>query len=118
MPALGLALVAGSAVLMYLSFRENAFAAPVVRHQRERGHTVIDTGVYSVVRHPLYVSGILLMIGAPLWLGSYAAALLAVVPAALVLLRIRFEERFLKRELEGYEAYTHRIRYRLIPRVW
>jgi protein-S-isoprenylcysteine O-methyltransferase Ste14 len=116
--ALGLALIAGSAVLMYLSFQENAFAAPVVRHQSERGHTVIDTGVYSVVRHPLYASGILLMIGVPLWLGSYAAVLLAGVPVAWVLLRIRIEERFLRRELEGYDAYTRRVRHRLIPRVW
>ncbi len=116
--ALGLALVVGSMIVMYLSFRENAFAATVVRHQRERGQTVIDTGVYAVVRHPMYAAGILLMIGAPLWLESYAGALLASLPIASLILRIHVEERFLRRELEGYDAYTHRIRYRLIPFVW
>ncbi len=87
-------------------------------YQRERGQTVIDTGVYAVVRHPMYAAGILLMIGAPLWLESYAAALLASVPVALLIVRIRIEERFLRRELEGYDAYTRRVRYRLIPFVW
>jgi protein-S-isoprenylcysteine O-methyltransferase Ste14 len=54
----------------------------------------------------------------PLWLESYAAVVAASVPAALLIARIRIEERFLKRELAGYESYTRRIRYRLIPFVW
>ena len=59
------------------------------------------------------------MLGLPLWLESYAAALLAIVPVATILvLRILFEERFLRRELKGYNAYTERVRYRLIPFVW
>ncbi len=116
--ALGLAFVVGSGVVTYLAFRENAFAALVVRHQAERGQRVIDAGVYAVVRHPLYAAGILLFIGLPLWLQSYAAALLASVPIAALLVRIRVEERFLRRELPGYEAYMERVRRRLIPFVW
>ena len=116
--SLGLALLTAGWWLAYLALRENAFATPVVKHQEERQQTVIDTGVYSIVRHPLYAGGTLLMVGAPLWLESYPAALLASVPIATVALRILFEERFLRRELKGYEAYTKKVRYRLIPFLW
>lgn len=116
--ALGLVLIIGSMVLMYLALRENAFAALVVRHQEERGQRVIDTGVYSLVRHPMYAAGALLFIGMPLWLESYAATLLASLPIAMLVARVRVEERFLRRELPGYDAYTGRVRHRLIPFVW
>lgn len=114
----GLFLVALGSWIQYRAFRDNAFAALVVRHQAERNQTVSDTGVYSVVRHPMYGGGVILMVGTPLWLESYAGALLAAVPAATLVLRILLEERFLKRELTGYDAYTQKVRYRLIPFVW
>jgi protein-S-isoprenylcysteine O-methyltransferase Ste14 len=104
--------------IISLSFRENAFAAPVVKHQEERHQTVIDSGVYGIVRHPMYAGAIPYFVGMPLWLGSYAAAVLAIVPIAVLALRIVIEERFLKRELRGYDDYTWRVRYRLIPFVW
>jgi len=116
--ALGLILVIAGWWIISLVFKENAFAAPVVKHQEERHQTVIDTGVYSIVRHPMYVGAVLLMIGMPLWLESYAAALLAIVPIATIVVRILIEERFLKRELKGYDNYTKRVRYRLIPFIW
>jgi protein-S-isoprenylcysteine O-methyltransferase Ste14 len=116
--SLGLALFVTGWWIISLSFRENAFAAPVVKHQVERRHAVIDTGVYSVVRHPMYTGAALLLVGMPLWLESYAAALLASIPIGLLAVRILFEERFLRRELQGYEAYTDRVRYRLIPLLW
>jgi protein-S-isoprenylcysteine O-methyltransferase Ste14 len=101
-----------------LSFRANKFAIPVVKYQEARGHVVVDAGVYSVVRHPMYVGVILMIFGMPLWLESYAAALFAVVPTAALVVRILFEERFLRRELTGYDAYTARVRYRLVPGIW
>ena len=116
--SLGLILFVAGWWIISLSFKENAFAAPVVKHQVERHHTVIDTGVYGLVRHPMYAGSILLMIGMPLWLESYAAALSASVPIATLALRILIEEEFLKRELKGYEAYMKRVRYRLVPYVW
>jgi protein-S-isoprenylcysteine O-methyltransferase Ste14 len=116
--SLGLILFIAGWLLISLTFKENAYAAPVVRHQEERHQTVIDTGVYSVVRHPMYAGAALLMVGLPLWLESYAAAALAIVPIALTVVRIRFEERFLKQELKGYEDYTKRVKYRLIPFIW
>lgn len=116
--SLGLILFIAGWWIISLVFKENAFAAPVVRHQEERHQRVIDTGVYGVVRHPMYAGAILWIIGMPLWLESYAAALLAVAQVPLVAARILFEERFLKRELEGYEDYTNRVRRRLIPFIW
>jgi protein-S-isoprenylcysteine O-methyltransferase Ste14 len=104
--------------VMTAAMRENAFASPVVKHQEERGQRVIDSGVYGVVRHPMYAGGVLLTVGMPLWLESYAGAVVASVFIATVALRIVFEERFLRRELKGYDAYTRRVRYRLIPFVW
>jgi protein-S-isoprenylcysteine O-methyltransferase Ste14 len=116
--SLGLLLFVAGWWIISLSFRENAFAAPVVKHQEERRHTVIDTGVYSVVRHPMYTGAALLLVGMPLWLESYAAALLAIIPIGLLTVRILFEERFLRRELKGYEAYTGSVPWSLIPLLW
>ncbi|HLJ61400.1 MAG TPA: isoprenylcysteine carboxylmethyltransferase family protein [bacterium] len=116
--SLGLVLFVAGWWIIALGLRENAFAAPVVKLQAERHQTVIDTGVYAVVRHPMYAGGILFFVGMPLWLGSYAAALLASVPIATVVARATIEERFLRRELAGYDAYMARTRYRLIPFVW
>ena len=116
--SLGLVLAFAGWWLVYLALKENAFAAVVVKHQKERQQTVVDTGVYGIIRHPLYAGGALTAMSIPLWLESYAAALLSVVPIAIVALRIVFEERFLRRELTGYEAYTQRVHYRLIPFVW
>ncbi len=79
---------------------------------------MVDTGPYGFVRHPMYSGGVLVMIGLPLWLESYAATLLAIVPIGLLLLRIRIEERLLRRELMGYDADTQRVRHRLIPFLW
>ena len=115
---LGLVVFLGGWTMMSLALKANAFAAPVVRHQEERNQRVVDQGVYGVVRHPMYAGAVPLFIGMPLWLESYAATLLAIVPILLLALRIGIEERFLKRNLRGYVEYAGRVRYRLIPFVW
>jgi protein-S-isoprenylcysteine O-methyltransferase Ste14 len=115
---LGLALYIAGWWIMTLAMKVNPFAVPVVRLQEERHQRVIDTGVYAAVRHPMYAGFIPMVVGPALWLGSYAAALLAIVPIAVLAVRSVFEEQFLKRELPGYEAYTEEVRYRLIPFVW
>jgi protein-S-isoprenylcysteine O-methyltransferase Ste14 len=116
--SLGLLLLVVGWWIMTLALRENAFAAPVVKHQAERQQTVIDSGVYGVVRHPMYAGAVLLFVGMPLWLESYAAAVLASFPIATLVGRILIEEQFLRRKLAGYDAYTQKVRYRLIPLVW
>ncbi len=115
---LGLVLFVAGWWIMTLALKENAFATPVVKHQEERHQTVIDSGVYSVVRHPMYAGAIPLLVGMSLWLESYAAALLASIPIGMLVVRILVEERFLRRELPGYDAYTKRVRHRLIPFLW
>lgn len=101
-----------------LAFKENAFAVPVIKHQVERHHIVVDTGVYATIRHPLYLGVILLLFGMPLWLESYAGALVAIFPSAMLMLRSLVEERFLRRVLPGYDAYSDHVRCRLVPFVW
>jgi protein-S-isoprenylcysteine O-methyltransferase Ste14 len=116
--ALGLAGILGGWSIAYLGMRENAFAAPVVKHQSDRGQRVVDTGLYAFVRHPMYAGGMFFILGTPLWLGSTAATLLGVLCVLVLVARILAEERFLRRVLPGYDAYTLRVRYRLIPLVW
>lgn len=79
---------------------------------------MIDTGAYGIVRHPMYAGAVLVMIGMPLWLESYAATLLAIVPIIVLMIRIPLEEQFLKQELKGYDAYTEKVRHRLLPYLW
>jgi protein-S-isoprenylcysteine O-methyltransferase Ste14 len=104
--------------IAYRAVRANAFAAPVVKLQEERGQHVIEGGPYAIVRHPMYAGGILYFIGMPLWLGSTAATLVAVASSAAIVARIFVEESLLRRSLPGYAAYAQRVRYRLIPYIW
>lgn len=101
-----------------LALRANAFATTVVRLQRERAHAVVDTGVYSIVRHPFYTGTALVLVGMGLWLESYTSALFAVVPTAFVVMRLKLEERLLRRELPGYREYAVRVPHRLLPGIW
>ena len=116
--SLGLVLFVTGWWIITLALRVNPFAAPVVKLQEERHQIVICSGVYCIVRHPMYAGCIPLLVGMALWLESFAAAWLAIVPILTLVLRILVEERFLRRELMGYEAYTERVRYRLIPFIW
>lgn len=116
--SLGLVLVMVGWWIISAALRANAFAAPVVRHQAERQQRVIDTGVYAIVRHPMYAGLIPFTVGVALWLESYAGTLATLIPLAILIVRILVEENFLKKELAGYEDYTKRVRYRLIPFIW
>ncbi len=96
----------------------NRFFEPTVRIQSERGHTVIDTGPYALVRHPGYVAACLLFVGIALALGSLWALIPAGVACLLLALRTRWEDRMLQSELAGYKGYTQRVRFRWVPGVW
>ena len=115
---LGLALFVLGWSIKSLALRANAFAVSVARVQTERAHAVSDSGPYGVVRHPFYAADPLILVGLGLWLESYVAALCAVVPIALMLIRLRLEERLLRRGLPGYTSYAERVRFRLIPGIW
>jgi protein-S-isoprenylcysteine O-methyltransferase Ste14 len=96
----------------------NKFFEPTVRIQVERGHKVIDTGPYAIVRHPGYVAGSLTFVGIALSLGSLWALIPAGLSTVLLILRTRWEDQTLQAELPGYKEYTERVRYKLIPGVW
>jgi protein-S-isoprenylcysteine O-methyltransferase Ste14 len=115
---LGLALLLFGWCVAHFSLRHNPYAVLVVKHQPARRHTVVDSGIYGVVRHPMYAGAISFMLGIPLWLGSCAGTLLVIVMIPLLALRIIFEERFLRGKLPGYEAYMRKVRYRLVPWIW
>lgn len=104
--------------IMVTALWQNSFAIPVVGDQAGRDQRLVDTGLYGVVRHPMYAGHIFFLAGLPLWLGSWAGALAAPVVFLPLIARILVEEKTLRETLEGYDDYTRRIRYRLIPLVW
>lgn len=96
----------------------NRFFSAQVRIQEERGHQVVDAGPYRFVRHPGYLAFLVLYAGSPLALGSYVSALPCVAMMLVVLRRTALEDRFLRANLPGYQEYSTRVRYRLIPGIW
>jgi protein-S-isoprenylcysteine O-methyltransferase Ste14 len=114
-----------AAALMVLSFRmigrvfrENTFLAAVVKIQTERGHRVISTGPYAVVRHPLYSAVLIYLPATALLLGSWYGLAASFILSGGIAFRTAMEDRELRRGLEGYTEYAARVRYRLIPFVW
>jgi protein-S-isoprenylcysteine O-methyltransferase Ste14 len=96
----------------------NRFFEPGVRIQTERGHHVIDTGPYALIRHPGYFAAVLLFVGIALSLGSWCALIPAGFGSLLLVLRTVWEDRTLHAELPGYAEYARRVRFRLVPGVW
>ncbi|MBE5799046.1 MAG: isoprenylcysteine carboxylmethyltransferase family protein [Clostridiales bacterium] len=107
-------------VLAYLLYaqvlRENAFLSRTIEVQE--GQHVVDTGLYGIVRHPMYSATILLFLSMPLILRSLAAFAVFLAYPIIIAKRIRGEEAFLRENLEGYGAYMQKVRWRLIPFVW
>jgi len=107
-----------SFILFYRSYSDNTFLSALVRIQTERKHKVITSGVYSIVRHPMYLGGILLFIGTPIMLGSLYGLLIGFIIMLLLAIRTIGEEKMLEKELEGYEDYKKKVKYRLLPFIW
>ena len=113
---LGNVLVALGLFIDLLVFRENTFGASNIRV--EQGQTVVSTGPYAIMRHPMYAGVLVMAVGVPLALGSWWGVLLIGLLKSVLVWRILDEERVLKTELPGYTEYTQRVRYRLVPHVW
>ena len=105
-----------SFVLFFFVMKQNSYAAATVRVEGEQ--KVISTGLYGVVRHPMYMATLPLMIAIPLTLGSYWTLLLVIPLLPVLAWRLLDEERVLRRDLPGYIDYCARVRYRLIPGIW
>ena len=104
--------------LIYQATVENTYLSTLVRIQTERNQHVISTGVYGFVRHPLYLGCLLMILGAPLLLGSLYGFIIGVIAIIVLVGRIIGEENMLVNELEGYEEYKKKVKYRLVPFVW
>jgi protein-S-isoprenylcysteine O-methyltransferase Ste14 len=113
---LGNVLVAGGLYITFVVLRQNRFAASTV--ETMAGQRVISTGLYGIVRHPMYFGALVMSLGVPLALGSYWGLLIVLVVVPVLMLRIGDEERMLVDELEGYADYRRKVRSRLIPGVW
>lgn len=96
--------------------RENAYLSRTIKV--EQGQTVVDSGLYGIVRHPMYAVTVLLFLMMPLVLGSWYALIVFACYPAIIVVRLKDEEDLLTRELPGYEAYKQKVKYRLIPFVW
>jgi len=114
----GLVVVALAGALTASAMTANRFFAAAVRIQRDRFHAVVTGGPYRVVRHPGYAGIMASCLAAPIALGSWWALVPAAVTAVLYAIRTLLEDRLLRRELEGYDAYAARVRYRLLPGLW
>jgi protein-S-isoprenylcysteine O-methyltransferase Ste14 len=102
--------------LVFLVFVENPFTSRVV--EVEPGQTVISTGPYAIVRHPMYLGVSIMGIATPVALGSYWALPVFLIMPIILVYRILNEEEVLLRELPGYREYTRKVRYRIIPGIW
>ena len=96
--------------------RENAYLSRTVRV--EEGQQVVDTGLYGIVRHPMYMATILLFMMMPLILGSWYALIVFAAYPAIIIVRLKDEEELLTRELPGYAEYKQKVKYRLFPFIW
>lgn len=120
---LPLPIVIAAAILFLLAYalyaevlRENTFLSRTI--EVKENQTVVDTGLYSIVRHPMYFSTLLLFLSIPLVLGSVYAFLIFLTYPFIIAKRIKAEEAFLEKELAGYTKYKQKVKYRLIPFVW
>jgi len=109
-------LVATGLYFIFLVYRENTFTSATI--EIAEGQEVVSTGPYAVVRHPMYASALLYLLGTPLALGSYWGFVVLVIMMPFLLWRLFDEELFLAKNLPGYTEYQKRVRHRLVPLVW
>jgi protein-S-isoprenylcysteine O-methyltransferase Ste14 len=115
---IGIVLTILGQILFFVAQKQNRFFSSMVRIQTDRGHAVCDTGLYSLVRHPAYLSQVISNIGFPLLFGSLWSIIPSLIAVALLTLRTYLEDNTLKNELEGYIDYANKVRFRFIPGIW
>lgn len=113
-----IALAFASQMFVLWAMASNPFFAATVRIQGERGHNVVRSGPYGIMRHPGYAGAVIYNLCAPLVLGSWWAYIPALITIALIILRTRLEDRTLQEELPGYQEFAQAVRWRVVPGVW
>ena len=116
--AIGVILVLLGEVIFLMAQKQNKFFSSLMRIQTDRGHTVCNTGIYKIIRHPAYFGNVITAIGIPLILGSLWGFIPSFVSVLLTITRTSLEDKTLINELDGYSDYTSSTRYRLIPYIW
>jgi len=116
--AIGFISIISSFILTFLVMKENTYLSRIVEIQKERGHSVITTGPYKYVRHPMYVGVIIMFFFTPLALGSIYGLIPALLLIGLIVIRTYKEDKMLHRELQGYREYAEKTPYRLLPGIW
>jgi protein-S-isoprenylcysteine O-methyltransferase Ste14 len=115
---LGIVLTASGQLLFLIAQKQNKFFSSTVRIQTERNHTVCETGLYKVVRHPAYMGSIIQSLGFPLLFGSVWSIIPISLSIILLVTRTSLEDKTLKNELKGYVEYSNKTRYKIIPYIW
>lgn len=116
--AIGIILTIIGQVIFLIARKENKYFSSVVRIQTDRGHSVCDTGIYKIVRHPGYLGMTISLVALPLLTGSAWSIIPIVIAVILLFIRTYLEDEALKKELLGYTDYAKRTRHRLVPKIW
>lgn len=116
--ALGFVFLMASTILINWAMAVNPHFEPTVRIQTDRGHTVISTGPYRIVRHPGYLGGVFYSLSIPLIIGSAFTFIPVGIYIILLMIRASLEDRTLQEELDGYSEYSRQVKYKLFPSIW
>jgi protein-S-isoprenylcysteine O-methyltransferase Ste14 len=103
-------------LIVFFVYKENSFASATIELAPDQ--KVISTGPYALIRHPMYLGGLILFLGVPLALGSWPGLFLVALMIPAVIWRLLDEEKFLAKNLPGYTHYQDKVRYRLLPHIW
>ena len=115
---LGVLLTITGQLIFLIAQKQNNFFSSTVRIQTDRGHVVCETGLYKIVRHPAYLGMIIQSFGFPLLFGSLWSIIPICLSVILILIRTTLEDKTLKNELKGYQEYTYKTRFRIVPYIW
>jgi|WetSurMetagenome_2_1015567.scaffolds.fasta_scaffold40873_2 protein-S-isoprenylcysteine O-methyltransferase Ste14 len=115
---LGIILTYLGQIIFLIAQRQNNYFSSVVRIQKDRGQVVCEDGLYRLIRHPGYLGMIITFIGLPIILGSVLSIFCVLMSIILMIIRTSLEDRMLKEELNGYIEYSHKTKFKLIPKIW
>jgi protein-S-isoprenylcysteine O-methyltransferase Ste14 len=113
---MGLIVLNGGLIIMDIAMVQNAYASKLL--DINKGQKLIDTGLYSHVRHPLYTGAVLMIFAMPIALGSWISLIPATIGVLAIIIRIKFEEAMLIKGMDGYDEYRTRVKYKIIPKIY